>query len=296
MDLKGDFHKLNDLNFSEKLAQNHFCVTLELDPPRGPSAHSLIEQAHSLQSHIDAINIADCPMAKLRMSPIAVSRLIQEQTTISAIFHLTCRDRNLLGLQAELLGAAGLGITYLLALTGDHPERGDHPDASAVFDTDGIGLIRIANNLNRGVDYYGNELNHRTHFVIGTTANPSAEDLPLEIEKLNKKVEAGAHFVQTQPIFEAEKAQQFLELTRHLPIQIIFGVLPLRSAAMADYLHEKVPGIVVPEAIRRQMHQEGRPGGVRIAKDLVKELRHFAVGAHLMPLNHLEIIPEVLDQ
>lgn len=295
MDLKGE-PKLNVLNFSKKLTQKLFCVTLELDPPRGPSAESLIQKIHSLEPWVDAINIADCPMASLRMSPIAVSRLIQEQTSLSAIFHLTCRDRNLLGLQAELLGAAALGITYLLTLTGDHPERGDHPNASAVFDTDGIGLIRIASNLNRGLDYHGNQLNEKTNFVIGTTANPSAEDLSLEIDKLEQKVEAGAHFVQTQPIFEAEKARIFLERTRHLPIQIIFGILPLRSSKMADYLHEKVPGIFVPESIRRHIHQKGRSGGIEIAKELVKELRDFSAGVHLMPLNHLDIIPEVLDK
>lgn len=280
---------------TQKLQQKTFCTTLELDPPRGPSATELIEQAQSIEKWIDGINIADCPMAKLRMSPIAVARLIEERTPMEAIFHLTCRDRNLLGLQAELLGASGLGIRYLLALTGDSPEQGDHPTASGVFDSDGIGLIKIAKNLNEGIDYNGNPLNEPTQFCIGTTANPAAEDLSVEVDKLFRKVEAGAHFVQTQPIFEAEKARVFLEKTKDLPIQIIFGILPLRSASMADYLHEKVPGIEVPEAIRARMHQEGREGGIQIARDLIHDLRSFTSGVHIMPLNHLDIIPRILD-
>ena len=280
---------------AEKLIAKQFCVTLELDPPHGPSADELIDQAKSLENWLDAVNIADCPMANLRMSPIAVARLLQERTSLEAIFHLTCRDRNLLGLQAELLGAAGLGIRHLLTLTGDTPDQGDHPEATGVFDADGIGLIKIAKALNNGTDINGNLLNQATQFQIGTTANPCAADLSDEIAKLRRKVEAGAHFVQTQPIFEVERALDFLELTKDLPIQIIFGVLPLRSASMADYLHEKVPGIEVPEKVRQRMHQEGREGGIAMAKDLVKELRSFAAGAHLMPLNHLDIIPKILD-
>lgn len=280
---------------TEKLAAGNFCVTLELDPPHGPSADELIDQAKSLEPWLDAVNIADCPMASLRMSPIAVARLLQERTSLDAIFHLTCRDRNLLGLQAELLGAAGLGIRHLLALTGDTPDKGDHPDASGVFDTDGIGLIKIAAALNCGVDINGKDLNQPTQFKIGTTANPCAADLPAEIDKLHQKIAAGAHFVQTQPIFEVEKAHHFLDLMKNSPVQIIFGILPLRSASMADYLHDKVPGIEVPEKIRQRMHQEGRDGGIAMAKELIQELRKFAIGAHIMPLNHLDIIPKILD-
>ena len=282
-------------NLAEKLANHQFCITLELDPPRGPSADDLIEQAKSLEERLDAINIADCPMAKLRMSPIAVARILQEKTSMDAIFHLTCRDRNLLGLQAELLGAAGLGVKHILALTGDSPQQGDHPTATGVFDTDGIGLIKIVNQFNQGLDFNGNPLNSPTHFSIGTTANPTAADLEGELEKLQKKVAAGAHFVQTQPIFEAEKALTFLDKTRDLPIRIIFGILPLRSASMADYLHEKVPGIEVPDQVRKRMHQEGRAGGIAIARELVRELRKSTAGVHLMPLNHLDVIPAILD-
>ena len=271
-----------------------FSITLELDPPRGPSADKIINQAKELEDLIHGVNVADCPMAKLRMSPIAVARLLQEKTTLQAIFHLTCRDRNLLGLQAELLGAAGLGVRHLLALTGDTPDMGDHPDATGVFDVDGIGLIKLAHQLNQGFALDGNPLNEPTHFSIGTTANPASPDLPAEIEKLEKKVAAGATFVQTQPIFESKLAYDFLQQTKGLNVPILFGILPLKSATMADYLHEKVPGIEVPEAIRKRMHQEGSEAGVAIARELCSDLREFARGAHLMPLNHLATVKAIL--
>ena len=254
-----------------------------------------MSQVKALEHLIDGINIADCPMAKMRMSPIAVARLVQEQTTMQAIFHLTCRDRNLLGLQAELLGAAGLGVKHILTLTGDTPEQGDHPTATGVFDTDGIGLIKIAASLNQGLDYNGKELNGATDFSIGTTANPCSDDLPAEIEKLKRKVDAGAHFVQTQPIFEIEPALRFTEAIKDLPIHIIYGILPLRSAPMADYIHNNVPGIEVPEWVRQRMHQEGPDAGVEMARNLISELKKSAAGVHIMPINHLEIIPKILE-
>lgn len=279
-----------------KLAAGRFTLTVELDPPKSADAEKTITEAKQLKDRIDAVNIADCPMANLRMSPIALSHVIQADVGLETIFHLTCRDRNIIGLQAELLGAAALGVHNILALTGDHPQQGDHPQAKAVFETDSTGLIELAAKLNNSQDIMGNELHKGTSFFIGTAVNPGAEDLDKELEKLTAKITAGARFVQTQPVYDLEIAKRFMEKVKTLPIYVLMGVLPLKSHKMALYLHEKVPGITIPPVIMDRMATGGKAAGLEIAAELVRGTKNIAHGVHIMPLNDIQTVVALTDQ
>jgi len=279
-----------------KLATGRFTLTVELDPPKSADAVKTITEAKQLKERIDAVNIADCPMANLRMSPIALSHVIQADGGLETIFHLPCRDRNIIGLQAELLGAAALGVHNILALTGDHPQQGDHPQAKAVFETDSTGLIELAAKLNNSQDIMGNELQKGTSFFIGTAVNPGAEDLDKELEKLSAKITAGARFVQTQPVYDLEIAKRFMEKVKNLPIYVLMGVLPLKSHKMALYLHEKVPGITIPPVIMDRMAAGGKAAGLEIAAELVRGTKNIAHGVHIMPLNDIQTVVALTDQ
>ena len=192
------------MNLREKLAAHNFVVTVELDPPKTLNLDKILTEVNSanFRKIVDAVNVTDCPLAKLRMSPIALSHIIQEKIGLEAIFHITCRDRNLLGLQAELLGASALGVRNILALTGDPPEVGDYIMATGVFDVDSTGLVRMVNKLNNGYEHSGNELKDKTDFFVGIAVNPTAQDLTKEIKRFEEKVSAGANFIQTQPIYD----------------------------------------------------------------------------------------------
>lgn len=279
----------------EKHLRHEFTITVELDPPKSASPVKTQKEAIHLIGYADAVNIADCPMAKLRMSPIALSHIVQMDYNLETIFHLTCRDRNLMGLQAELLGASALGVHNILTLTGDPPSIGDNPDTKPVFETDSTGLIRIAKTLNSGTDMAGNPLTQPTRFYIGTTGNPGADDLDNEFQRLAAKKEAGADFVQTQPVYDLARAEKYLEGAKKIGLPILFGVLPLKSYKMAMYLHEKVPGITIPAHLQELMEKGGREEGIAIAADLVKGLKAMgAAGAHIMPINDIPAVEEIV--
>ena len=283
------------MNLREKHKHGIFTVTVELDPPKSSTAQNVLREAGLLVGKVDAINIADCPMAKLRMSPIALSYLIQEKSNIETIFHLTCRDRNIIGLQSELLGAAALGVHNILTLTGDPPLRGDHPHAKAVFEVDSTTLMNIARHLNEGVDFMGNALETATHFYIGTAGNPGVENLDEEIERLELKIENGANFIQTQPIYDIEKAKLFMEKASILNVPILLGLIPLKSFKMATYLHEKVAGISISDEILHRMEQGGKEAGLEIAKETLEEIKKISHGVHIMPLNDIPTVLTLLE-
>lgn len=274
------------LTLREKHQRRQFTVTVEVDPPKSASPLKAQKDALQLIEWADAVNIADCPMAKLRMSPIALAHIIQMDYHLETVFHLTCRDRNLIGLQAELLGASALGVHNILTLTGDPPSAGDHPQARPVFEVDSTGLIEIARTLNEGRDMAGNELGQPTHFYIGTTGNPAADDLDAELRRLEGKKRAGAQFVQTQPVYDLRQAEAYLEGTKDLGLPVLFGVLPLKSHKMALYMHEKVPGITIPKHLQDAMAEGGRDAGIAIATETIEGLRSLgAAGVHLFPIN-----------
>ena len=279
-----------------------FVVSVEIDPPRGINTTKVMEAARLMaQRGVDAINIADSPLARIRMSAIALAfQIHQHFSRVEVILHYTTRDRNLMGLQSDLLGAHALGIRNILCLTGDPPSLGDYPNATAVFDTDAPGLMRIVHRMNQGTDLAGSSIGAATRFAIGCGVNPTAEDLDAEFEYVKRKLDAGPHFVMTQPVYELECWERFIErlsgLTR---IPILIGILPLQSFRHAEFLHNEVPGIHVPDWIRARMHEAGNEGqkvGVELARDLLARCRTRANGVYLMPsFGRFENCLDVLD-
>lgn len=273
------------MSLADKLGKQ-FVITVELDPPRGVNIDKAIEGARLLRQ-VDAINLADSPMARVRLSPIALAHLIRERLGLETILHMTCRDRNLLSLQSDLLGAYALGVENVLALTGDPTAIGDFPQATGVFDVTSEGLVRMIRQLNSGTDLAGNKLNSPTGFCIGVAVNPAADDLDKEISRLEKKVAAGAHFAQTQPLYDTGMVHRLLEKTEHIGIPILIGILPLRNPRHCEFLHNEVPGITIPEPIRKRMHdageQGGRSEGIAIAQEFMSSVAPDVSGVYLMP-------------
>ncbi|MDI3309998.1 MAG: methylenetetrahydrofolate reductase [Thermoanaerobacterium sp.] len=285
---------LNSENLCQKLKNRKFIITVEISTPKGADISNSIEEAKKLYGIADALNITDCPMANMRMSPIALAHLLQNHLNIETIFHLTCRDRNLIGLQAELLGAYALGVRNILALTGDDPKRGDVPQATGVYDVDSVGLVKIAKSLNDGFDYSGNKLESSTNFCIGTTANPN--DLrPESIEKLRAKIESGASFVQTQPVYDEVILSRFLDAVKQFDIPVLVGVLPLRSYKMAVNLNEKVPGIEIPEKIIDRLKNGEKGEGTKIAIEFINKIKDKVGGVHIMPLGKTDMVVDIVN-
>lgn len=278
-----------------RLRQRHFAVTVEIDPPKGASVVKTLEKVRRFADRVDAVNVADCPMANVRMSPITLAHLLQRDVQVEAIFHLTCRDRNMIGLQAELLGAAGLGVRNILALRGDPPTRGDHPDATGVFECDAVGLIRVASTLNRGQTVAGGRLEWGTDFAVGCAANPTAQDLELEVSRLEEKVAAGAHFVQTQPVYDPGLVEKWLaKIDGRIRVPILYGILPLKNYEFALHLNQNVPGIVVPDRVVERMRTGGDGEGLRLTAELLREIAPLIPGIHIFPMNSSDRVLGVL--
>ncbi|MBI3577984.1 MAG: bifunctional homocysteine S-methyltransferase/methylenetetrahydrofolate reductase, partial [Ignavibacteriales bacterium] len=235
-----------------------FLTSVELDIPRGLDMSSVIEGARYLhRCGVDAINITDGARARLRMSSIAISYSIQQQVGIEAMTHLTTRDRNMLGLQSELLGAHALGLRNILCITGDPTSIGDYPHATSVFDVDSSGLIRAVNAMNNGKDLMGNTIEQKTSFFIACAANAMADNMETELVKLEKKITAGAQIIYTQPIYDMRTLEQFLKRIAHWHIPVMLGLLPLRSYKHAEFLHNEIPGMTIPDPIREKLRHAG---------------------------------------
>lgn len=288
-------------SFLTKL-QEKFVVSVEIDPPRGINTAKVMEGARLMANRsVDCVNIADSPMARIRMSAMALAYQIHTHfPRLEIILHFTCRDRNLMGLQSDLLGAHALGLRNILALTGDPPSLGDYPNATAVFDTDAPGLMQIVHRMNRGTDLAGTSIGAATNFAVGCGVNPTADDLDAEIEYVKRKLEAEPHFVMTQPVYELDCWKRFVDRLRGVTqVPILIGILPLQSFRHADFLHNEVPGITVPDWIRGRMHEAGNEGqrvGVELARTLLAECRAMANGVYLMPsFGRYENCLEVLE-
>jgi methionine synthase I (cobalamin-dependent)/5,10-methylenetetrahydrofolate reductase len=273
----------------EKLAAEEFVVSVELDPPKGLNPAKILEGAAMLQEvGVHCINIADSPMARVRMSCIALARLIQDHLGIEAIIHFTTRDRNLMALQSELLGAHALGIRNILALTGDPLRVGDYPNTTGVWDLDSVGLIQAIRGMNEGHDAAGSSIGAKSSFFIGTALNLNMTDeqRDSEIEKYWRKIDAGAQFIMTQPIYELAPLLRFLDRVGKPPVPMILGCIPLHSSRHAEYLHNEVPGITIPDTVRARMRaadEHGHIEGLKLAEELLAVARSMVQGVYLMP-------------
>src|SRR5438132_5360090 len=279
-----------------------FVVSVELDPPKGADAGRIIDRAqYCKENEIDAINVADGPRASARMSAQSLCVLMQTRVGVDTILHYTCRDRNLLGIQSDLLGAYALGLRNILAITGDPPKLGDYPDATAVYDVDSIGLIRIMDHLNHGRDLAGNAIGPPLGIHTGRGHDPSKPDLDKEVRRLEEKVKAGAEYVMTQPIYDPRTVERFLGMIRHLRVPVLIGILPLYSHKNAEFLHNEVPGMTISEDIRERMRAAGsgdaaQAEGVRIAQEALLAVRDLVQGAYIMPpFNKVELAVRVID-
>jgi len=264
-----------------------FFISVELAPPRGVNPDKMVAGGRLLRdAGVDAVNITDGAMARVRMSTLAAGSLIKQRVGLDPILHVTTRDRNLMALQSDLLGAHALGLRAILALTGDPPSTGDYAHAKGVYDVESIGLMRILRRLNEGVDVAGNAIGHPTDFLIGAALNPVALDLEWELDRFQQKVEAGAHFVMTQPVYDAELFARVLGRIGPLPVPVLMGIMPLQSYRNAEFVHNELPGVTLTEAVLARMRAAGTNGqaeGMRIALEILDACLHLVAGVYIMP-------------
>jgi homocysteine S-methyltransferase len=284
-----------------KLTAGKFVAFVEILPPRGVDASREIEGAKLCAAHgIDCINVPDGPRASARLSAQVTCQLIQQQAHIEAVLHFCCRDRNILGIQSELLGAHAVGVRNLICITGDPPRMGTYPDATAVFDVDAIGLTNIVNNLNHGLDIGGNPTGSQTALLIGVGANPGALNLDEEIRRLEWKAQAGAEYVVTQPVFDLDLLEQFLKRTEHIKLPVICGIWPLTSYRNAEFMVNELR-VPVPEHFMERMRhadnaEKARQEGVTIAQEMVTRIRRLVQGAQLSaPFGRYSMAIEVAE-
>lgn len=283
-----------------RLHAREFLVTVELDPPRGHNIEKLVQGAKLLAERgVEVVDINDGSLGRVRMAVLATALLVREATGLDISMHFTCRDRNLMGIQGDLLGAHALGIRNILAMTGDPPRGGDYVNATAVFDVDAIGLARIVAGMNRGVDAAGNSIGEPTAFGIGVAVDPGAADPSREIDRLHAKIEAGAMWAQTQPVYDLEQLDGFLARMGPVSVPLIVGILPLHSFRHAEFLHNEVPGITIPDAVRARLRDAGDHAlrvGIETAQAILTEVRRRYAGAYLMPsFGRFEVVAEVLE-
>jgi len=281
-----------------------FVVAVEVDPPRSLNPEKVLRGAQLLKdAGVDAVNVADSPMARIRMSALALCYMIQERIGVETILHFTTRDRNLMGLQSDLIGAHVIGVRNIIALTGDPPSLGDYPNATPVYDIDSIGLVKVLRAMNEGTDSAGSPLGRKASFTIAVACDPTRDDLEEESDRLHAKVSAGGHFIMTQPIYEMRTWTEFLEVyqRRHGPLEVpvLIGILPLQSHRHAEFLYNEVPGIRPTDLARERMRlagNQGRTEGVKIAQELLLEARDAVHGVYIMPsFGRYEVAASVLD-
>jgi homocysteine S-methyltransferase len=288
--------------FSAKIARGEFVTSVEIVPPRGVDASRMLKDTAALKAAgVDAVNVPDGPRAQSRMGALLTSLLIEQHVGIETVTHYCCRDRNLLGMLSDLLGAAATGLHNILLITGDPPKMGPYPNATAVFDIDSIGLTNLVSNLNRGLDPGGNPIGAPTQFAIGVGVNPAAIDPASELSRFEWKVDAGAEYAITQPVFDADQLEKFLGTIDHTRIPIIAGIWPLISLRNAEFLANEVPGVTVPQPIIERMRrasakskEAGVAEGIAIAKEMLERVKPLVQGVQVSaPFGKVELAHEV---
>ncbi|MCX5702357.1 MAG: methylenetetrahydrofolate reductase [Candidatus Omnitrophica bacterium] len=285
------------MTFKEKLQSGKFLVTSEIGPPKGIETKILLDDAELIRNRVDAINVTDLQSSVMRLGSLAVCSLLK-QKGLEPIFQVTCRDRNRLALQSDILSAAALGIENLLILTGDHTTMGDHPEAKPVFDLDSVQLLQVVRKLQEGLDMKGNKLEGAApKFCVGAVVNPGADPIEPQILKMEKKIDAGAEFFQTQAVYDIKVFENFLSKIKHLKTTILGGIVLLKSAGMARYMNKNVAGVFVPDNFIKEMEEtkDKVAKSVEIAARLIKELKPMCQGIHIMPIGWDKKVPLVLD-
>lgn len=286
------------MSFRKKLDSKKFIITAEISPPKGTDITGMQNDASMIKDVVDAINITDNQRAVMRMSSLAACSILS-QNGYETIMHLTCRDKNRLALQSELLGASALGIHNVLVMTGDHPAKGDHEGAKPVYDFDSVQLLGLIKELNRGFDFSGNPLHGKPNLCAGAVAGTGLNELPFI--KLEKKIKMGARFIQTQAVFDTRSFSEFMDKIKNSEtfreVKILAGIIPLRSEKNAAFLNKNMAGIKVPEDIIKQMRGARNPvfEGMEIAAELIKELRSVCDGVHIMPVGNHEKTAGILE-
>jgi len=284
------------MSLCEKIKGGKFILTSEIGPPKGTDIEEVLKDAELIKGKVDAINVTDLQSSVMRVGSLAICKLLIERD-MEPVFQMTCRDRNRLALQSDLHSAAVLGIENVLALTGDHPALGDHPDAKAVFDMDSVQLLDAIMTLESGKDMAGKELKGSPKFCKGAVVNPGADPIEPEVIKMEKKIEAGAQFFQTQAIYDIELFKKFLDASKHLKTTIIAGIVLLKSAGMAKFMNKNVSGVFVPDNLIQEMDkaQDRSAKSIEIAARLIKELKPMCQGIHIMPIGWDKKVPLVLE-
>ena len=285
------------MTLKEKIKNKKFIITSEIGPPKGIDAKVILEEGLLLKDRVDAINVTDSQSAVMRLGSLAVSRLLKEEG-IEPIYQLTCRDRNRIALQSDALSAAALGIENILVLTGDHPSRGDHPEAKPVFDLDSVQLIEALRRLEGGKDMAGKELKGAPKFCVGAVVNPGADPLEPELIKFEKKLKAGAEFFQTQGVYDVNGFAKFIDRVKGYNTCVIAGIILIKSADMARFMNKNVAGIFIPDDIIKEVDgaTDKQEKAVEIAARTIKELKGLAQGVHIMSLGWNRLVPSILDK
>lgn len=286
------------MTFKEKIQAGKFLITAEVGPPKGADVTHLLQEADLFKERVDATNVTDIQSSVMRVGSLAVCHLLKDRGH-TPILQVTCRDRNRLALQSDILSAAILGIENILILTGDHQALGDHPQTKGVFDLDSVQLLEVVKGLEAGHDMAGNKLEGPPpKFCVGAVVNPGADPIEPEIIKLEKKVKAGAEFIQTQAVYEPEKFKIFMEMIKHIKVPILAGIVLLKSAGMARYMNKNVAGVFVPDNLIKEMEnaKDKKAASVEIGARIINELKGFCQGIHIMPLGWDDLVVKVIDK
>ena len=286
---------------SEKIRAKTFAITTELTPPKGIDLSDIFSKAQALKGLVDGINLTESPRARMAIEPKSVARLLLDRG-IEPIVQFTARDRNRIALQSDILGAAALGVSNVVFMTGDNPKNGDHPDAKPVFDLSTTEMLSAARTLRGGKDMAGNDLKGAPDLFIGATANPGSKDLAAEVENTRRKIDAGAQFLQTQALYDAPSLIRYVEALKSDGIALLVGIIPLKSIKMATWLNDNVPGIAVPHALLKEMESVAGDAdaelrkGIEIAARIIKEVQSYCAGVHLMTMGWEKHIPAILRE
>jgi methylenetetrahydrofolate reductase (NADPH) len=284
------------MSLAEAFKQGKSVITAEVGPPKGIDIHEMLEDAKLLKDWVNAANVTDQQSSVMRLGSLAACHLIKEKG-LEPVFQMTCRDRNRLALQSDLLSAATLGIENVLCLTGDYISLGDHPQSKPVFDLDSITLLQAARQLEGGKDMAGKELKGNPRFFLGAVVSPASDPVEPQILKMEKKVKAGAQFFQTQAVYEPKRFEEFMQAVKHLNVPVMVGIVPLRSAAMARFMNKNVSGIRIPDAIIDELDKAPNKveKSIEIAARLIKEMMGMCQGVHLMAIGWEKKVPAILQ-